>query len=86
MEIQEAIHNYIIIERFAGQVPQNFDDEYDLIDSGTIDSLFVMGLITYLEQQYKIEFGMNDMVPRHFRSVKALSEFVRSKASKQFVN
>ncbi len=80
MKIQEALHNYIVTERFAGQVPKNFDDDYDLIDSGTIDSLFVMGLITYLEQQYQVEFGMNDMVPRHFRSVNALAEFVRSKA------
>jgi len=80
MKIQEALHNYIINERFAGHAPEKFDDHYDLIDSGTIDSLFVMDLITYLERQYQVEFGMNDMVPRHFRSVHALAEFVRSKA------
>ncbi len=80
MKIQEALHTYIISERFAGRAPEKFDDDYDLIDSGTIDSLFVMGLITYLEQQYQVEFGMNDLVPRHFRSVNALSEFVKNKA------
>lgn len=80
MKIQQSLHNYIISERFAGRAPEKFDDDYDLIDSGTIDSLFVIGLITYLEQQYQVEFGMNDMVPRHFRSVNALAEFVQHKA------
>jgi acyl carrier protein len=80
MKIQETLHNYIITERFAGRAPEKFDDDYDLIDSGTIDSLFVMNLITYVEQQYKIEFGMNDMVPRHFKSVNALAAFVNNKA------
>ena len=79
MNIQETLHNYIITERFAGKTPQNFDDGYDLIDSGTIDSLFVMNLITYVEQHYQVEFGMNDMVPRHFKSVNALAEFVKNK-------
>ena len=76
MEIQKALHNYIINERFAGRAPEKFDDDYDLIDSGTIDSLFVMGLITYLEQQYQFEFGLNDIVPEHFRSINTLSAFV----------
>ena len=80
MKIQENLHNYIINERFAGRAPEKFNDDYDLIDSGTIDSLFVMNLITYLEQQYRVEFGMNDMVPRHFKSVNALAAFVENKA------
>jgi len=78
MKIEDALRTYIINDRFDGQAPTTFDNNFDLIDSGTIDSLFIMDLITYLNQQYQIEFGANDIVPRHFRSVNALSEFVRS--------
>ena len=80
MEIQETLRKYIINERFGGRQPSNFADDYDLIDSGTIDSVFMVGLIAYLERHYSIEFGMNDLVPKHFKSVSALSEFVRSRA------
>jgi len=79
MEIQDALRNYIINEGFNGQLPDGFDDNYDLIESGTIDSLFMMNLVTYLEQQHQVEFGMNDMVPKHFKSINALSAFVRQK-------
>ena len=55
-------------------------DDFDLIESGTIDSLFMMSLVTYLEQQHQVVFGMNDMVPKHFRSINSLSDFARSSA------
>ncbi|OUD12282.1 acyl carrier protein [Thioflexithrix psekupsensis] len=78
MEIQDALRDYIIREKFAGQPPAEFDDDFDLIASGTLDSLFMMNLVTYLEQQHQVRFGMNDMVPKHFKSVNALSAFARN--------
>lgn len=77
MEIQDALRDYIITEGFSGQPPENFNDEFDLIESGTIDSLFMMSLVTYLEQQHQVHFGMNDMVPKNFKSINALSNFAR---------
>ena len=80
MTIQETLRNYIIAERFAGQAPDNFGDDYDLIDTGAIDSLFMVGLIKFVEREYKVEFGMNDLVPRNSRSVGALADFVSRNA------
>ncbi len=79
MEIEQALRNYIINARFDERAPKNFDDDYDLIDSGTIDSLFMMELINHIEQQYQIEFGLNDLVPKYFRSVNRLAGFVKTK-------
>jgi len=76
MEVQESLNNYILNERLEGEAPEGFDNDYDLIDSGIIDSLFMMSLITYLEQHHEVNFGMNDMVPENFKSVNALSAFV----------
>ena len=83
MGVQDTLRTYIIKERFGGQAPAQFHDDYDLIDSGTIDSVFLVGLITYLEVHYKVEFGINDIVPRHFKSVRALADFVSNRASLQ---
>jgi acyl carrier protein len=79
MAIQDALRNYIINEGLDGQIPEGFNDDYDLIDNGIIDSLFMMNLVTYLEQQHQVQFGMNDMVPKHFKSINALAAFAQSK-------
>lgn len=80
MEIQDALRDYIVTEGFEANPPKGFDDDFDLIESGTIDSLLMMSLVTYLEQQHQVVFGMNDMVPKHFRSINALSDFARNSA------
>lgn len=79
MNIEQTLHDYIVQERFIGRAPEDFDNDFDLIDSGVVDSLAMLNLITYLEEHYQIEFGGNDIVPEHFASVNALSEFVRGK-------
>ena len=79
MDIQAALHDYIVTHGLQGKVPAGFNDDYDLIDSGIIDSLFMLNLVTYLEQQHQVEFGMNDLVPKHFKSIRALAAFVTSK-------
>jgi acyl carrier protein len=79
MDIHDDLRRYIIKEALKGTAPEGFDDDYDLIESGIMDSLFMMNLITYLGQQHQVEFGMNDMVPKHFTSITALATFAQSK-------
>jgi acyl carrier protein len=79
MEIQDVLRNYIINEGLDNQIPEGFNDDYDLIDNGIMDSLFMMNLVTYLEQQHQVEFGMNDMVPKNFKSINALAAFAQSR-------
>lgn len=78
-QIQEKVRNFIVQERFEGNSPEFFTDDFDLIDSGSIDSLFMVRLITYLEREFPIEFRMNDFVPKNFKSVNALSELVKTR-------
>lgn len=75
MTVQDALRDYIITEGFKGQAPEDFNDDFDLIESGTIDSLFMMSLVTYMEEEHHVTFGMNDMVPKYFKSINALSTF-----------
>lgn len=79
MNIEQAIRNYIIQERFIGQPPADFDDDYDLLDAGVLDSLAMLNLMAYLNEQYQIEFDDKDLTPEHFSSVRTLCDLVRGK-------
>lgn len=79
MNIEQIIRNHIIQERFLGRAPADFDDDYDLLDAGVLDSLAMLNLVTYLNEQYRVEFDETDLTPEHFSSVSALSGLVRSK-------
>jgi len=79
MNIEPALRTHILDACFDGQPPADFDDHYELIDNGYIDSLRMMGLVTFIEERWQLQFGINDLVPRHFRSVAALSDYVRGR-------
>jgi acyl carrier protein len=76
MTIQQALYDYIQSIYFKDSVPKDFDENYDLVENGILDSLGIIGLMNYLEQQYKIEFGDQDFVPENFSSINALVSFV----------
>ncbi len=79
MNLKQELSEHIIEQYLKGQMPEGFDDDYNLIDDGILDSLAIINLVDYLEKQYQIEFGDNDIVPEHFSSVNALAEFVHQK-------
>ncbi len=82
MNLTQELHTYIITQYLNNQAPQEFDEDYNLIDAGIMDSLAIINTVTYLEKQYGIEFGDSDIVPEYFISINALAAFVLSKQQK----
>ena len=55
---------------------QEIDGDLSLVESGLIDSLALLQIITYLEQSYDIDFREKGIDPGELRSVNAILEFV----------
>ena len=79
MDMLEDLRTYMITEAFHGTPPIDFADDYDLIETGVMDSLLMMDLITYVSRQYSVDFGPNDLVPKNFNSVSALCQFLEAR-------
>ena len=47
-------------------------DRTDLIESGVLDSINLVTLISLLEEKYGIEITMDYLVPENFESVEAI--------------
>ena len=55
---------------------QEIDGDLSLVESGLIDSLALLQIITYLEQTYDIDLREKGIDPGELRSVNAILEFV----------
>ena len=55
---------------------QEIDGDLSLVESGLIDSLALLQIITYLEQTYGIDFREKGIDPGDLRSVNAVLEFI----------
>lgn len=75
-DLQTTLRQYVTDQFFGGNLPSDFDDNYDLVDTGILDSLAMISLITYLENEYQIEFDDQDFLPENFNSINAIHEFL----------
>ncbi|WP_018680900.1 phosphopantetheine-binding protein [Actinokineospora enzanensis] len=72
------ITRYVVAE-FAPDVrPDELDPDFDLLDSGVVDSLGLLRLIAWLGERHDLPVDELDLDPAEFRSVRAIDAFVES--------
>jgi acyl carrier protein len=56
-----------------------FTDDDHLLERGIIDSLGILEVVSFVEQEFKLSISDEDLVPDNFRSIASLATFVVSK-------
>lgn len=57
------------------------DETSSLVESGLIDSLALLQIVTYLEQTYRIDFAERGIDPGDLRSVQSILELIARESS-----
>ena len=57
----------------------DFSDDDHIFRKGFVDSLFAVKLLAYLEQEFSIKIGNEDLNIENFHSVNQIISFVESK-------
>lgn len=74
------LHNKItelLLDRVHVEAPSI---ETDLMETGLLDSLTLVELMTSLEEEFGISISFDEIELDNFRSVKRISEFVRQRS------
>jgi methoxymalonate biosynthesis acyl carrier protein len=78
---KSTIKNFIL-----GSVKiKDLNDDDNLFETGIVNSLFAIQLMTYLENTFNIEVTMDDLSIENFESINSTSSFVLNKQS-QIIN
>ena len=70
------------IKTFLGQqfpATKNVGNEDPLLKNGLIDSLGILEVVTFLENEFGITIVDEELSPENFESVRSLSAFVQQK-------
>jgi methoxymalonate biosynthesis acyl carrier protein len=62
---------------------EHLNDDDDLFESGFVNSLFAVQLMTFIEKTFAIEVGMEDLDIENFKSLNAAAAFVVRKNEKR---
>lgn len=76
--ISERIRRFLIL-----QFPtiKNVGNDESLLKNGFIDSLGILEVVAFLENEFCIAVSDDDLLPENFGSVQSITDFVQAKAS-----
>ena len=73
------INHDLLLNRLSDE--QDITEHTDLINTGVIDSLSLIQLVTYLEKQTGIQVHDADVNPDNFRSVSTIVSYLQQRTS-----
>ncbi|HET8641039.1 MAG TPA: acyl carrier protein [Pseudonocardiaceae bacterium] len=73
-----SIKSFIVTEFVPDATAEQLDNDYDLLDTGVVDSLGLLRLIEWVSEQFALPIDDLDLSPENFRSVNAIREFVEA--------
>ena len=78
MRVEEILRKHIAETiLFSSSYP--YEDTDSFTENGVLDSMNVMELVSFLEQQFGIQVADHEIIPDNFDSIRQMSTFVQSK-------
>ena len=74
----ERIREFVL-EKFPLAKKRNLTIQDNLLDSGIIDSLGVLDLVGFLEEEFELQLADDELLPENFQSVAHIANLVNAK-------
>jgi len=79
MDVETAIERFIVDEIMLGDSNTKIDPNESLISSGVLDSLALLRLIAFLEEQMGVTVDDSEVIPENFESINEIKSFIEKK-------
>jgi acyl carrier protein len=78
-DMQQTVKHFILDNFLPGEDPSNLTSDTELKESGILDSLSTLKLVTFLEQQFNVEFEAEDLGAGKLSTLSNIEQLVQSK-------
>jgi acyl carrier protein len=77
--VEKIINDYVSQELVPDPALLPLADDTPLLDSGILDSLGLLRLVVFLEEQFGITMDDADLLPENFTSVNSICAYLRAR-------
>ncbi len=81
MDVKEQIRNYIAENFLFSSNGFTLDDDESFLEAGVVDSLGVVELVSFVEENFNVQVPDDDIVPDNFDSVDNLAAYIARRAN-----
>jgi acyl carrier protein len=79
VDIGSRIRRFILKHFPLARKQPTVENESSLLESGIIDSLGVLDMVSFIEEEFKITINEEDLLAENFESIASMTAFVASK-------
>jgi acyl carrier protein len=77
--IEETVIDYLVSAGGAGLTKDELQPDDSLLDKGLLDSVGVLKLVVFIEQNFDVAVEDDEVVPENFQTVREIAAYVRRK-------
>lgn len=78
-QIQETVKKYVLAEFLPGEDASALTPDTAMISSGVLDSIATLKLVTFLEDEFKIQVQAHEADADHLDTLASIAELVAEK-------
>jgi len=84
MDVNRELEKFLLTEVAIdfGPDKKSLSPDENLISSGIIDSMGILKLTVFMENNFGIKINNEEIVPENFQTLNALKEFIEKKVKK----
>ncbi len=84
MEVNALVRQFIKTELVTDHLYSDLQDNDPLLTTGIIDSLGIVKILAFIQEQFGVNVDDREIVPENFETVQAISSLIQQKlAGKQ---
>jgi acyl carrier protein len=85
LDSAETIANIrkFVVQNFPLARRRTLTDNDNLLESGVIDSLGVLELVTFLQQEFALKVEDDELTPENFQDIHSIAQFVEQRREAQ---
>lgn len=76
-DVEQALLDYLRSRDLTGSDAGTLNSETRLMESGILDSLELMALVSHVEQQYGFNLWDDEYVPENFETPRSIAAMIR---------
>ena len=77
--VKSTVKNYILEEFLPGEDPDELTDSLEMMNLGILDSVSVLQLVTFMEEQFDVTFEANEVGADHMNTLEDIGKLICSK-------
>ena len=81
MDTETAVESFIVNEIMLGDNSTQIDPNESLINTGVLDSLALLRLIAFIEDQFNVTIEDSEVIPENLETINDIVDFIDQKKS-----